>query len=63
MTADVYTFSIDYFANGDKGAKANDVLLAATSVTTVPEPGTSIWGALASVALGYTQRPLPDERR
>jgi hypothetical protein len=38
VTADGYTFSIDYFANGDKGAKANDVLLAVTSDTTVPEP-------------------------
>ena len=48
-----YTFSIDYFANGDKGAKGNDILL---TVTGVPEPSTWIGGALAVAALAFMQR-------
>jgi hypothetical protein len=60
VTAGGYTFSIDYFANGDKGAKAKDVLLTVTCVTTVHEPGT--WVEALSPLSRYTPRQLPDER-
>jgi autotransporter-associated beta strand protein len=48
VTSGPYAFSINY-AGGD----GNDIVL---TVTAVPEPSTWIGGALALVALGYTQR-------
>jgi len=56
------TFTISYIANdGDGGAlgpavPGNDIELTVDSVRPVPEPSTWVAGALAFVALAYTQR-------
>jgi autotransporter-associated beta strand protein len=47
-----YTLTIDYMANFMSGS-ANDISL---TVTAVPEPGSWLAGALALLAVGYTQR-------
>ena len=48
------TFQIFYDANGQGGG--NDIELSVTAVPGVPEPSTWVAGALAFVALAYTQR-------
>jgi autotransporter-associated beta strand protein len=52
VTSGGYTFAIDYADTGD-GTLGNDISL---EVIAVPEPSTWIVGALALLAVGYTQR-------
>jgi fibronectin-binding autotransporter adhesin len=53
VTSGGYVFAINYADSGDGGLTLNDISL---EVVAVPEPGTWIGGALAFVAVGYTQR-------
>jgi autotransporter-associated beta strand protein len=53
VTGGANVFTINYADNGDAGTVGNDISL---TLTAVPEPSTWIGGALALVAIGFTQR-------
>ncbi len=55
VTSGAYSFTIDYFANGDLGTVGNDIALTVTAAP-IPEPGTWIGGALALGAIALASR-------